>query len=252
MRRIRLSLNVLFMCGIASACSMTVIPQNIWQNAPAISLNNGQYLGLTSVREIKYFGNHGVGAWDQLDGEGVIVNGRFYKIHASGKVEEMPDSATMAWAVVTQFATESTVTLTQQGSYAQLQANIDPTFPTLNTHYAIKIIGEFTHLTTRSLPRQKPPFPPLCQVIPSQPEFHFASIRGTMVGFRSPDYVGNFGVPGWHLHFISDDKMHGGHVLDFADVTGELAIDRVDQLHIEMPDNPAFNQIDLNSSAQCE
>jgi acetolactate decarboxylase len=47
----------------------------IWQNAPAISLENGCYDGLTTVSELRRHGDLGIGVFDQLDGEMVGAEG---------------------------------------------------------------------------------------------------------------------------------------------------------------------------------
>jgi acetolactate decarboxylase len=37
---------------------------------------------------------------------------------------------------------------------------------------------------------------------------------GVLVGFWCPPYVGsNLNVPGFHFHFLSDDRQRGGHML---------------------------------------
>jgi hypothetical protein len=41
-------------------------------------------------------------------------------------------------------------------------------------------------------------------------EFHFHHIEGTFVCFWSPKYSSSFSVPGYHFHFISEDRRRGG------------------------------------------
>jgi acetolactate decarboxylase len=53
--------------------------------------------------------------------------------------------------------------------------------------------------------------PDLVQAASVQPEFEFHDIAGTLVGFWSLEYVKTMNVPGYHLHFISTDRTHGGH-----------------------------------------
>ena len=87
---------------VMSPC-MASQDQQIWQNGPAIALLNGQYDGLSTVKQVRSHGNQGVGMWDKLDGEGLIVDGVFYKAHVDGSVEIMPDNATLAWTTVSHF-----------------------------------------------------------------------------------------------------------------------------------------------------
>ena len=42
-------------------------------------------------------------------------------------------------------------------------------------------------------------------------------------------------MSGWHLHFISEDRLRGGHVLDCRLETAHVGIDPSGDLHIELP-----------------
>ena len=81
---------------------------------------------------------------------------------------------------------------------------------------AIRLDGRFELVRARSVPRQRPPYRPLTEVVAEQHVFDFADVAGTMLGFRFPGYVEGIEVAGYHLHFISEDRSRGGHVLDSA------------------------------------
>jgi acetolactate decarboxylase len=72
-------------------------------------------------------------------------------------------------------------------------------------------------------------------VVAEQKVFELASLDGTMVGFRFPEYAEGIEVSGWHLHFISEDGARGGHVLDSRLETGHVALDPSGELHVELP-----------------
>jgi len=42
-----------------------------------------------------------------------------------------------------------------------------------------------------------------------------------MVGFWILSYASSLNVPGYHFHFVSDDRRHGGHVLDHGDLRAQ-------------------------------
>ena len=99
----------------------------------------------------------------------------------------------------------------------------------------------------RSVPAQKKPYPPLTEVTKDQPVFHLKDIAGTIVGFRSPAYVKGIGVPGYHLHFISDSFSSGGHILDFSLKQGTLGIDICNRFLMVLPEGENdFSRIDLS------
>lgn len=225
--------------------------QVIWQNSPTIGLLNGLYDGLTSVADIRPHGDIGVGTWDRLNGEGLIIDGVFYEIHSDGTVHVMPDAATLPWVSVTHFAPEQEETLPEGLTFANIATVIDPTLPTINTYYAIRIDGEFDMVETRSLPEQTKPYPPFCKVEETEPKFEFQSVKGTMVGFRSPPFSTNMSVPNWHLHFLADGMAGGGHVLKFKVKSAKMKIDRVDDIDIQIPTTEAYDKADLNAIIQC-
>jgi acetolactate decarboxylase len=90
------------------------------------------------------------------------------------------------------------------------------------------------------MPRQTKPYRPLGEVAKTQPVFEFHDVRGALVGFRFPDYARGLNVPGYHLHFISDDRATGGHVLDCRTDGVTAEVDHTANLHLEMPEDAAF------------
>lgn len=57
------------------------------------------------------------------------------------------------------------------------------------------------------------PYPKLADSVSKQAIFEFENVSGTLVGFRTPDYAKGINVPGYHLHFITENRSAGGHVL---------------------------------------
>ncbi len=99
---------------------------------------------------------------------------------------------------------------------------IDEQVASPNLFCAVRVDGEFSHVETRTVPRQERPYRPMLEAIEEQPTFSFHQRRGTLVGFRSPDYMQGIGVAGYHEHFVTDDRSGGGHVLDYQLDHGRL------------------------------
>jgi alpha-acetolactate decarboxylase len=53
-------------------------------------------------------------------------------------------------------------------------------------------------------------------------------------------------VAGYHLHFLNQDRRHGGHALDFALDHGEAAISTASELHLSLPRTGRFLSADLS------
>ncbi|MEJ7871039.1 MAG: acetolactate decarboxylase, partial [Rubrobacteraceae bacterium] len=93
----------------------------------------------------------------------------------------------------------------------------------------------FSYVRTRSVPRQRKPYPPLAEAVRDQPTFEFRDVRGSLVGFRFPDYVQGLNVSGYHFHFITGERDAGGHLLECGITHGEIQIDHESDLNLELP-----------------
>ena len=76
---------------------------------------------------------------------------------------------------------------------------------------------------------------PLVQVAAQQPEFERRDVTGTLVGFWTPEYAGRLNVPGYHLHFLSDDRKFGGHLLECTGSNLRLEIQRRGVYQLALP-----------------
>ena len=65
------------------------------------------------------------------------------------------------------------------------------------------------------------------------------------MGFWTPSYARTINVPGYHLHLLSADHQHGGHILDLEakELTVQLHMDN--HVHLALPETPAFLEADL-------
>jgi acetolactate decarboxylase len=77
-------------------------------------------------------------------------------------------------------------------------------------------------MKVRSVPAQQEPFPVLSEAVKNQSVYTFSGTTGTIVGFYTPVFFKGVNVPGFHLHYLSDDRTAGGHILDFTLPVGML------------------------------
>lgn len=207
----------------------------------------GVYDGEMTFGELKQHGDFGVGTFNTLDGEMIELDGQVYQVKSDGVAYPVEDAMKLPFAVVTWFEADQTVQIDRPMDCAQLKEYIDGLLPTPNIPYAIKITGTFGALKTRSVPGQQKPYPPLAEVVKTQPTFDFQNAEGTMLGFRLPAYMDVANAPGYHFHFLTADHQAGGHVLEcqVQDVT--VGIDYTDQWHTVLPDDAAFYQVDISN-----
>jgi acetolactate decarboxylase len=121
-----------------------------------------------------------------------------------------------------------------------------------NLLYAVRIDGMFHQVRVRSVPRQSRPYPPLAEAARQQRVFDLEDVRGTLVGFRFPQYMGGVNMPGWHLHFLSDDRRHGGHVLSLRGSQLDVRLQMVRRFEMALPDSGTFVDADLGKDMSRE
>lgn len=199
------------------------------------ALMAGGYDGDTTLAELLRLGDTGIGTVQALDGELIILDGHPYAAHADGSVTALSPLVRTPFAVVTPFVADATSTIDASLDFDALHDAIDATAPVGASVLAVRIDGTFCDLVLRSVERQSKPYRPLAEVVAHQTEWRVARAVGTVVGFRFPDGTAGLEVPGHHLHFLADDRSLGGHVISCRLESGTIAVDRCEDLHVELP-----------------
>lgn len=208
---------------------------SLFQTSTIDTLLEGNYDGDVSFAELAERGDFGLGTLDALDGEMIALDGSFYQIKADGRAYEVDRRARTPFAVVTVFEPGSSYTLDTLMDFAGICGFVDQVLGETTTCSAVRVDGRFEYVKTRSVPRQRKPYPPLVEVVKDQPTFELSNVSGSLVGFRFPDYAQGLNVTGYHFHFITADRSAGGHVLGCRLAHGELRVDREGDLRLELP-----------------
>ena len=210
----------------------------ITQNGTYHTLNAGAYGGTIEIAEMLKYGDFGLGTFDGLDGELILLDGVYYYADEAGKIRRPEMSITSPFITVCFFnASDSTllndpirlVDLEEQ----LLRERLDP-----DKLYAIKITGTFGEINYRSFPKQTPPYIPFTQIGQLERKFQVRDATGTLVGFYFPAWYGEVNAPNFHFHWVSEDKMTGGHVLSGGVGIGRIEICEINQLDIMNPMPP--------------
>jgi acetolactate decarboxylase len=205
----------------------------------------GRYDGVMPIPEVLRHGDFGVGTLDHLDGELIILDGTAYQARGDGVVAEVAPGRSTPFAVVTPFDPDGGFPCPRVASLKELDARLDESLPQKNSFVAIRVDGRFASITLRSVHRQEPPYKPLAQVAESQSVWTHEDIGGTLVGIRCPAWVGGLNVPGYHWHFLSEDRKVGGHVLDCRVHGGRVRYDLCRNWLVKLDGSAGFNQADL-------
>lgn len=210
-------------------------PHVLFQASTIGALLEGAFEGDVSFAELAEHGDLGLGTLNHLDGEMIALDGSFYRADVDGAMSEIPPKGCTPFAVMVRFQPSIEFDVEGSADHTALLAEIDRRVPRSAASCAVRVDGRFELVRARSLPRQEPPYRPLTEVVADQHVFELAHVDGTMLGFRFPEYAEGIEVSGWHLHFITEDRRRGGHVLDSRAATAHVELDPSGELHVELP-----------------
>jgi acetolactate decarboxylase len=241
----------LFLIVLNFGCAHCPQQQNdtLYQVSTIDALLKASYDGDTNIGALKTHGDFGIGTFNSLDGEMLLLDGIFYQMKSDGQVYEASPETKTPFACVTFFEAKETFVM-ESGTNSARFAKDSPIYFLPNYFYAVKIEGTFKMIKARSVPAQKKPYPLLTEVVKTQPIFEFKDVKGTLAGFFTPYFFKGINVPGTHLHFISDDRKSGGHVLDFEITEGFLKTDKTTNIFLSLPDNPEFSTMDFKNDLE--
>lgn len=216
----------------------------LFQVSTSTALVKGVFSGAVSVSELKRHGDFGLGTFEDLDGELVLLDGHAYQGGPGGQALEASDGWSVPFALVTRSQFGTRIRTTDHGSLDSLEAEIDRHRPSPNLFVAVRADGRFGMLKMRAICKAEPG-ETLVQATEHQSEFAVADVAGTLVGFWSPDYAGKITVPGYHFHFLADDRSIAGHVFDLRSPGLDLALQGESDLHMALPKTAEFLAADL-------
>jgi acetolactate decarboxylase len=216
----------------------------LFQVSTSSALVEGIYQGAVSIAHLREHGDFGLGTFEGLDGEMVALDGHFFQVRSDGTVRTAADSDLSPFAAVTRFKADNSIDVAESPDLASLLARLDGLRESSNVFYAIRIDGKFPFVHTRAMCKSEEGTP-LALAAAHQPEFRLREVAGTLVGFWSPQYVKTLEVPGYHLHFITEDRAAGGHLLECCGRNLRVAIQQVRDLHVALPENQEFLKADL-------
>jgi len=207
----------------------------IFQISTIDALSAGGYDAQITVGEMLRHGDTGIGTFAGLDGEMVVIDGATYRVSTDGVPVAMPPETLTPFAVVTFFENDQVVPMTGEITFPILQNKINERLAGTRMFIAVRVHGTFDSITFRSVPKQEKPYPTLAEALKNQVVFTLNNVSGTLVGFVCPPYVGGVNVPGWHLHFIADDRKAGGHLLGFTSRDVTVSLDETDRFYMVLP-----------------
>jgi len=243
------SIFVLLALGCAAAAPSRAQPRadGVRQISTLDALIGGAYESGARIDRLTGPNMIGLGTPNQLDGELIVLGEKAYAARVDETVRPLDAETRAPFAIAARFDADGRFNLETGDDYARAKERATRALRSANHIHAFVVEGSFQTMKVRSVPRQEPPYPPLTDVVEEQEIFRYTSIEGTMVGFRFPEYMERLNAPGYHFHFISDDRERGGHVLDFTVEEATLAFDAEQRFQMVLPEHELFRDADLST-----
>jgi len=225
--------------------SLGVEHHTLYQVSTSTALVQGVYQGCVTVGTIKTHGDFGLGTFDALNGEGLMLDGRVFQALGDGTIVEPPDATSAPFWVSAEFAADRSTTLESVISWDDLCQQIDQLRNSQNLFAAIRVDGVFEQIHYR-VACKSAPGTDLVTATSHQAEFTLNTVAGTLMGFWSPAYARTFNIPGYHLHLLPDDHKHGGHVLGVKAKDLKLQVMDANNIVMALPESPEFLKADIS------
>jgi acetolactate decarboxylase len=222
------------------------VPQHtLFQVSTSGALVQGIYDRAVSSSFLLNYGDFGLGTFENLDGEMIVLDGAMYQVRSDGKVSKITENVGTPFAMVTHFIADQDQTIENAESFEEIKKICDRYRDSDNLFYALRIDGRFSHIHVRAM-RATPDGVALAKAAATQPEFDFTDVAGTLVGIWAPQFSSALNVAGYHFHFLSEDRIRGGHLLECSGKNLRVRVDRLNDFHLSLPESEEFLRADLS------
>jgi acetolactate decarboxylase len=211
------------------------LPHELFQTSTIQALLGGAFDGDVTLGELLEHGDLGLGTLNGLDGELIVIDGQVFKAELDCSLSRPDLESETPYAVVVPFTPGPAQQVNGPITATTLAHQLWDVPDRPHAPVAIRIDGHFEVVRLRSVPKQVPPYPSLAEAIDHEHRSELHDISGTMVGFCFPDGLSGIEIVGSHLHFADEQRVRGGHVLDYTLRDATVQIDEAAELHVELP-----------------
>ncbi|EAW08930.1 acetolactate decarboxylase [Aspergillus clavatus NRRL 1] len=215
---------------------------HLYQYSLIGSLMQGVCEDGVSAAKVLTQGTHGLGTVSLLDGEIIVVDNEAYHFTSTGEVRTVAPTDTIPFAMMTDFRPTMSIGISAL-DLASLPQHVSPLLGDGKNYFlAVRVDGYFPSVTVRIIPKREKADEALGDLARRQTVRSLSHTRGTLFGFWSPEYTAGLSVVGFHLHYLSQDRRAGGHVLAFEAREAQLSAAVLEQCHLELPGTVEFRQ----------
>jgi acetolactate decarboxylase len=133
--------------------AVTAVPAyaaEAYQYSTISALLAGGYDGEMTVGQLLRYGGFGLGTFNGVDGEMMVLDGKVYRATADGRAHAVADSELTPFAVVVPFSPQGSMPVAAGLSLAQLEAALDALPYSASRILAVRIEARFQTIQIRS------------------------------------------------------------------------------------------------------
>lgn len=232
------------------------MPDKLYQYSTASALMAGVASRGIQLSELLSHGTHGLGTMASINGEVVIIDSTTYHLQPTGTVRIVDAHEELPFAMITAFNDSTTKkqasfpNLPDKQSLLQHLQSLHHGTPNRFVCFVIPCV-RLDYLKARVVRGQQYPRQPLSELGDAQKVNTYQDVTGGIVGFWSPKYMDGVSVSGLHMHFLSEDKQFGGHILELES-TREISVQAavLNEFDLELPDNEEFSGATLGTGGE--
>jgi acetolactate decarboxylase len=221
----------------------------LFQISTLQALMQGYYYPSSTVGELKENGDFGIGCFEAVNGELIMLDGVVYQAIYDSSILVPDNNTTIPYATVTFFNNDMSNELENITSMDNLKEQLDNIVNKngRNLFYFVRIDGTFDKLTYRSEYAQKEPYKPLAKAMETdQTFFNAENETGTIVGLYCPDFMDKLNSQGWHFHYINSSRKNGGHLLEVSAKKATVQLSKKTKFEMKLSEKENFQNLPLS------
>ena len=211
---------------------------------------------VTTVHQLLLHGDTGLGTFEDVGGEMIVLDGHCYCADENGRIKEAHPDTGVPFCSVSYMDNAREFTLGPVPDIGTLKKKLNLKIEEdygLNSMHMAVVSGKFETLSARSEAAYRSHHVTLKAVLEkTQNDYTFSQITGSLVCVYYPDYMDGINAPGWHLHFISEDRCHGGHVFGLKAENCTVKLKKISLIEIQIPNDPTFDTYSLKKASKEE
>lgn len=186
----------------------------------------------------------GLGCSELVNAEVTVLNGAVYTATAEQKIQLEKAPFCVPFYQISDFNdyAEHEVSDINQDNLADI---VKQHIVLNNNFVAVRIKAKFDAVKLRR-PYASDQVRDVKEISGNQQVSEYKDVSGCLLGFWTPEIFGRLSVPGFHLHFLSDDTSISGHVLSYAASVATLQLEEKYSIEITNPRNSEFAHLDIN------